>query len=250
MRLEYNVLKNKTALITGGASGIGRASAIAFAKAGANIFIIDINESDSKIVIDEIMSFGGNALYCNADVTNENEVCRAISYCTKKFGSLDYAHNNAGIVISTTTINCTEEIWQKVIDTNLKGYWLCMKHELIQMQKQGYGSIVNTSSISGLIGRAGDMPYNVSKHGIIGLTKTAALENADKNIRINCVCPGVIQTPWVKRVTKGLNELHPMNRIGQPEEVANAVIWLCSENSSFITGQSIAIDGGRIAGEW
>ena len=125
-----------------------------------------------------------------------------------------------------------------------------MKHEIMQMQKQGHGNIVNTSSISGLIGRAGDMPYNVSKHGIIGLTKTAALENADKNIRINAVCPGAIQTPWVKRVTKGLNELHPMNRIGQPEEVANAVMWLCSDESSFVTGHSLVIDGGRIAGEW
>jgi NAD(P)-dependent dehydrogenase (short-subunit alcohol dehydrogenase family) len=114
----------------------------------------------------------------------------------------------------------------------------------------GFGNIVNTSSISGLIGRAGDMPYNVSKHGIVGLTETAALENADRNIRINCVCPSAIQTPWVKRVTKGLNELHPMKRIGQPEEVANAVIWLCSEDSSFVTGHSLVIDGGRIAGEW
>lgn len=126
-----------------------------------------------------------------------------------------------------------------------------MKHELLQMQKQGYGNIVNTSSISGLIGRAGDMPYNVSKFGIIGLTKTAALENADKNIRINCVCPGAIQTQdWNNRILKKLGGLHPMNRIGQPEEVANAVMWLCSNDSSFITGHSLVIDGGRIAGEW
>ena len=125
-----------------------------------------------------------------------------------------------------------------------------MKHELIQMRKQGYGNIVNTSSISGLIGRAGDMPYNVSKHGIVGLTKTAALENADMNIRINCVCPGAIQTPWIKRMTKGLNKLQPMHRIGQPEEVANAVVWLCSDNSSFVTGHCLVVDGGRIAGEW
>jgi NAD(P)-dependent dehydrogenase (short-subunit alcohol dehydrogenase family) len=183
------------------------------------------------------------------DVTKENEVIEAIVRCVELFGIVDYAHNNAGIVISATTAACTEAIWQKVMDTNLKGYWLCMKHEILQMQKQRHGNIVNTSSISGLIGRAGDMPYNVSKHGIIGLTKTAALENADKNIRINAVCPGAIQTAWVKRVTKGLNELHPMNRIGQPEEVANAVVWLCSDESSFVTGHSLVIDGGRIAGE-
>jgi NAD(P)-dependent dehydrogenase (short-subunit alcohol dehydrogenase family) len=201
-------------------------------------------------VADEIATHGGKAVTHKADVTKEQEVSDAIARCVELFGTIDYAHNNAGIVISTTTVACTEEVWQKVIDTNLKGYWLCMKHEILQMQKQGCGNIVNTSSISGLIGRAGDMPYNVSKHGIIGLTKTAALENADKNIRINCVCPGAIQTPWVKRVTKGLNDLHPMKRIGQPEEVANAVVWLCSDESSFITGHSLVIDGGRIAGEW
>jgi NAD(P)-dependent dehydrogenase (short-subunit alcohol dehydrogenase family) len=243
-------MKGKTVLITGGISGIGRASSIAFAKAGANVFIIDINDAESNSVLYEVTSLGAKAFYYKADVTKENEVSDAISKCVEEFNAIDYAHNNAGIVISATTVNCTEEIWQKIIDTNLKGYWLCMKYELMQMQKQGYGNIVNTSSISGLIGRAGDMPYNVSKHGIIGLTKTAALENADKNIRINCVCPGAIQTPWVKRVTKGLNELHPMNRIGQPDEVANAVVWLCSDNSSFITGHSLVIDGGRIAGEW
>ena len=243
-------MKNKTAFVTGGASGIGRASTIAFAKAGANVFILDIDIAGADAVACEITAFGGKAVAHKADVTKEHEVSEAIARCIELLGAIDYAHNNAGIVISTTTAACTEDIWQKVIDTNLKGYWLCMKHEILQMQKQGHGNIVNTSSISGLIGRAGDMPYNVSKHGIIGLTKTAALENADKNIRINCVCPGTIQTPWVKRVTKGLNELHPMNRIGQPEEVANAVLWLCSDESSFVTGHSLVIDGGRIAGEW
>jgi len=243
-------MQRKAALITGGASGIGRASAVAFAKAGANVFILDIDTDGMSTVVDEITSDGGKAVAHKADVTKEYEVIEAITRCVELFGAIDYAHNNAGIVISTTTTACTEAIWQKVIDTNLKGYWLCMKHEIMQMQKQGHGNIVNTSSINGLIGRAGDMPYNVSKHGIIGLTKTAALENADQNIRINAVCPGAIQTPWVKRVTKGLNALHPMNRIGQPEEVANAVVWLCSDESSFVTGHSLVIDGGRIAGEW
>ena len=223
---------------------------IASSNFGENLFILDIDVSGANAVAEEITALGGKASAHKTDVTKEYEVEEAVAHCVELFGSIDYAHNNAGIVISTTTAACTEDIWQKVIDTNLKGYWLCMKHEILQMQKQGHGNIVNTSSISGLIGRAGDMPYNVSKHGIIGLTKTAALENADKNIRINCVCPGAIQTPWVKRVTKGLNELHPMKRIGQPEEVANAVIWLCSDESSFITGHCLVIDGGRIAGEW
>ncbi|HBN83726.1 MAG TPA: hypothetical protein DDZ89_07755 [Clostridiales bacterium] len=248
--MENGEFKGKTVFITGGASGIGRASAFAFSSVGANVYIIDIDEHGGKTVTNEINASGGIAVFHVADVRNEHDIIHAVEACVRQFGAIDFAHNNAGIVISTTTLACTEEIWQKVIDTNLKGYWLCMKHELLQMQKQGFGNIVNTSSISGLIGRAGDMPYNVSKHGIIGLTKTAALENADKNIRINCVCPGAIQTPWVKRVTKGLNELHPMKRIGQPEEIANAVVWLCSEDSSFITGHSLVIDGGRIAGEW
>lgn len=239
----------KTVLITGGLSGIGYASANAFAKANYNIFIMDINNTNSTFIINNLKALGCDAFFYHADITKENEVCAAISKCVSLFGKIDCAHNNAGIVISKTTSECTEEIWDKIIDTNLKGYWLCMKHEILQMKKQGFGNIVNTSSISGLIGRAGDMPYTVSKHGIIGLTKVAALENAKYNMRINCVCPGAIQTPWVKRVTKSLCELHPMGRIGQPEEVANAVVWLCSDNASFITGQNLVIDGGRIAGE-
>ena len=242
---------SKAVFITGGASGVGRASAIAFAKAGENVFIIDIDIDGMNAAVDEIIAFGGKAVAHKADVTKEQEVSDAVSRCAQLFGSIDYAHNNAAVIISKSTVNCTEEIWDKTINTNLKGYWLCMKYEILQMQKQGHGSIVNTSSISGLIGRAGDMPYNVSKSGIIGLTKTAALENADKNIRINCVCPGAIQTKdWNDRVIKKLGSLHPMNRVGQPEEVANAVMWLCSDNSSFVTGHSLVIDGGRIAGEW
>ena len=245
------IMQNKTVLITGGASGIGKASAIAFAKAGANVFIIDIDVDSMNAVADEITAFGGNAVAYKADVSKEYEVSDAVARCVELFDSIEYAHNNAAVIISKSTVNCTEDIWNATMNTNLKGYWLCMKHEILQMQKQGHGNIVNTSSISGLIGRAGDMPYNVSKFGIIGLTKTAALENADKNIRINCVCPGAIQTrEWNDRVLKKLGGLHPMNRIGQPEEVANAVMWLCSDNSSFITGHSLVIDGGRIAGEW
>jgi NAD(P)-dependent dehydrogenase (short-subunit alcohol dehydrogenase family) len=241
---------NKTVLITGSASGIGLATAKLFAQNGYNIFMTDIDTEKNTLAADEIKNSGGSAYAFTADVRLENEVSAAVGKCVEVFGSLDCAFNNAGIVISKNTVSCTEEIWDKIIDTNLKGYWLCMKHELIQMQKQGHGNIVNTSSISGLIARAGDMPYNVSKFGIVGLTKTAALENADKNIRINCICPGAVQTPWVKRVTKGLNELQPMGRIAQPEEIAQAVLWLCSDNSSFMTGHALVLDGGRIAGEW
>jgi NAD(P)-dependent dehydrogenase (short-subunit alcohol dehydrogenase family) len=148
-------LSGNTVLVTGGASGIGRASAIAFAKAEANVFILDIDISGMNAVVDEIAALGGNSVAHKADVTKEHEVSEAIARCVEFFGAIDYAHNNAGIAVSTTTAACTEAIWQKVIDTNLKGYWLCMKHEILQMQKQGHGNIVNTSSISGLIGRAG-----------------------------------------------------------------------------------------------
>ncbi|MDR1663324.1 MAG: SDR family NAD(P)-dependent oxidoreductase, partial [Clostridiales bacterium] len=144
-------MKGKTVLITGGVSGIGRASAISFAKEGTHVFIIDINDAESGAVLDEIKRLGGKAFYYHADVSNEAEVSGAVSECVRQFGTLDFAHNNAGIAISRTTVNCTEEIWTKIIDTNLKGYWLCMKYELLQMQQQGHGSIVNTSSISGLI---------------------------------------------------------------------------------------------------
>lgn len=241
---------NKTILITGSASGIGKATAKLFTKNHYNVFMVDIDEINNTMTAAEITNNGGSAFAYTADVRNENEVSTAVSKCIEMFGSLDCAFNNAGIVISKNTVNCTEEIWNKVINTNLKGYWLCMKHELLQMQKQGYGNIVNTSSISGLIARAEDMPYNVSKFGIVGLTKTAALENAEKNIRVNCICPGAVQTPWVKRVTKVLNELQPMGRIAQPEEIAQAVLWLCGDDSSFMTGHALVLDGGRIAGEW
>jgi len=241
---------NKTVLITGSASGIGKATAKLFARNNYNVFLVDIDEVNNAYVDDEIKNNGGVAYSFTADVRNESEVSKAVNKCVEVFGSIDCAFNNAGIVVSKNTVNCTEEIWNKIMDTNLKGCWLCMKYEILQMQKQGHGNIVNTSSISGLIARAGDMPYNVSKFGIVGLTKTAALENADKNIRINCICPGAVQTPWIKRVTKGLNELQPMGRIAQPEEIAEAVLWLCSDKSSFMTGHALVLDGGRIAGEW
>ncbi len=240
---------NKTILITGSASGIGKATAKLFAKNQYNVFLIDIDEQNNQNVADEINN-GGNAVAFSADVRIEDEVSNAVKRCIEVFGALDCAFNNAGIAVSKNTVDCTEDIWDRVIDTNLKGYWLCMRHELKQMHTQGHGNIVNTASISGLIARAGDMPYNVSKFGIVGLTKTAALENAGKNIRVNCICPGAVQTPWVKKVTKGLNELQPMGRIAQPEEIAEAVLWLCSDRSAFMTGHALVLDGGRIAGEW
>lgn len=244
------MFREKVAVITGGGSGIGKATALAFAKEGAKVFIIDINKPAGLETVAEIEQSGGTGCFYQADVSKATEVQSAIEQCVATYGQLDYAFNNAGIVVSTTTTECTEEIWEKIMNTNLKGVWLCMKYELHVMIKQSRGVIVNTSSISGLIGRKGDMPYTVSKHGIIGLTKTAALEYAANGIRINCVCPGSIHTPWVKKVTKRLNEMHPLGRIGTPEEVADAVLWLCSDKAAFVTGHSLVLDGGRTAGEW
>lgn len=244
------MFQKKVALITGGGSGIGRATVLEFVKEGAKVFIVDINEENGKETMVKVKDLGGEGFFYKADVSEESQIEKAILKCIEIYGRIDYCHNNAGIVICSNTVDCTVEIWDKVINTNLKGVWLCMKHEIKQMLLQGHGAIVNTSSISGLIGRTGDMPYSVSKFGIVGLTKTAALEYADKNIRINCVCPAAIHTPWVKKVTKGLCKLHPMNRIGEPKEVADSVIWLCSDKSSFITGHALIVDGGRIAGEW
>jgi NAD(P)-dependent dehydrogenase (short-subunit alcohol dehydrogenase family) len=240
----------KTVIVTGGGSGIGKATALAFGREEANVFIIDIDETAGKETLTQLERSGGNGYFCLADVSNENDVHQAVEQCINVYGQIDCAYNNAGIVVSKSTVECTEEIWDRIINTNLKGIWLCMKYEIPQMLKKQHGVIVNASSIAGLIGRGGDMPYNVSKFGIIGLTKTAALEVAGKGLRINCVCPGAILTPWVKKVSKKLNELQPMGRIGQAEEVADAVLWLCSEKSTFVTGHALVIDGGRIAGEW
>jgi len=244
------MFNGKVALVTGGGSGIGRATVLEFIKEGAKVFVIDVNKESGEETLAKVKEIGGDSYYYQADVSIEDQVESSISKCIKIYGKVDYCHNNAGIVICSRTADCTVEVWDKVINTNLKGVWLCMKHEIRHMLSQGHGAIVNTSSISGLIGRAGDMPYNVSKFGIVGLTKTAALEYANKNIRINCVCPAAIHTSWVKRVTNGLCKLHPMNRIGEPKEVADAVLWLCSDKSSFVTGHALVVDGGRIAGEW
>lgn len=243
---EFN---GQVVFLTGGGKGIGKTTALMFAKYKAKIFLVDINLEAAEETSKCINENGGVCHAYQADISIEKDVKGAVDKCTSLLGDITYAHNNAGIVISANTENCTEENWEKVINTNLKGTWFCMKYEIKNMKQKQRGSIVNTASISGLTARKGDMPYVVSKHGIIGLTKTAALENAQYGIRINAVCPGAINTDWVKRVTKGLNEMHPLGRIGTTEEVANAVLWLSSDQSSFVTGHSLVIDGGRIAGE-
>lgn len=247
------IFKDKVAIVTGGSFGIGRATAIAFANRGAKVAIVDCVEDQETLNL--IKSSGGEAIFINCDVSNDVNVRLMVQKVIDQYGRLDYAFNNAGIEgHQAITHECTEEIWERTIGVNLKGVWLCMKYEIQQMLKQGRGAIVNTASIAGLVGFQGLPAYVASKHGVIGLTKTAALEYAKLGIRINAVCPGVIKTPMVDRFTgknkeveKQFENMEPVGRMGQPEEVAEAAIWLCSDAASFVTGDAMAVDGGWIA---
>jgi NAD(P)-dependent dehydrogenase (short-subunit alcohol dehydrogenase family) len=245
--------KDKVALVTGGSYGIGRATAIAFAERGAMVAIADWIEDNETV--ETIKSQGGEAIFIKCDVSNPDQVKGMIDTIIDKFGSLDYAFNNAGIEgANGETADCTEENWDKTVSVNLKGVWLCMKYEIPQMLKNGKGNIVNCASIAGLVGFTGLPAYVASKHGVVGLTKTTALEYVKRGIRVNAVSPGVIKTAMVDRVTgkdktveKQYEDMEPIGRMGQPEEVAEAVVWLCSDSSSFVTGQALAVDGGWIA---
>ncbi len=248
--------KNRITLVTGGSSGIGKESAIAFARAGATVVIADIDVNAGKKVIDQINNSTGDGEFQQADISKASDVKRLIEVIIQRHGKLDFAHNNAGVEgVLEKTAECSEENWDHVIRTNLKSVWLSMKYEILQMCKQGAGSIVNTSSVYGLVGCDRGMPaYSASKSGIIGLTKTAALEYASSGIRVNVICPGAIDTAFRHRLVgpNGENptrnqQRYPIGRIGTPEEVANAVIWLCSEKASYITGSVLTIDGGLTA---
>ncbi len=243
------------ALVTGAASGIGRATALAFAREGADLVLTDINAELGKKTAQEIESMGRKVLFLKADMSNEDDVKNMMTQTLKTFGRLDCAFNNAGIEgTQASTVDCSSKNWDHVINVNLKSVWLCMKYQIPLMLKQEGGAIVNCSSIAGLVGFPGIPAYVASKHGVIGLTKTAALEYAKLNIRINAVCPGVIQTPMIDRFTHGeastRNQLvngEPVGRVGQPEEVAESVLWLCSHSASFVTGHSLVVDGGWVA---
>jgi len=248
-----NIFQDKVALVTGGSFGIGRATAIAFAARGAKVVIVDWVED--KETLNEITASGGNATFVKCDVSKDADVKMLIEKTITTYGRLDYAFNNAGVEgASAPTQDCREENWEKVVGVNLKGIWLCMKYEIPQMLKQGKGAIVNNASIAGLVGFPGITAYVASKHGVIGLTKNAALENAKLGIRVNVVCPGVIKTPMIDRFTgkqkeveKQFENMEPIGRMGQPEEVAEAVMWLCSDGASFVTGHALAVDGGWVA---
>ena len=243
---------NKVVLITGAASGIGRAMARAFAMHGARLALADVNQIGLQETVVEVKDMGNEAIAITADVSKAQDVERMVQTTVDHFGHLDVACNNAGIEgQQAPTAECTEENWDLVIDINLKGVWLCMKYEIPVMVKAGGGVIVNTASVAGVVGFGNIAAYVASKHGINGLTRTAALEYATQGLRVNSICPGAIETPMVERFTqgseearKGLHEMHPMGRMGKPEEIAAAAVWLCSEEASFVTGHAMPVDGG------
>ena len=248
-------LQGKIALVTGGGSGIGRATSLRLAREGAKIMIADYVPDSAERTVKMIKDAGGEASCLAADVSVTKQVEAMIAKTVETYGRIDCAFNNAGIEGKMgSTVDCSEENFDRTIAINLKAVWLCMKYEIPQMLKQGGGSIVNTASIAGLVGFEGLPAYNASKHGVIGLTRTAALEYATKNIRVNCVCPGVIRTPMVERLldSGGMNETEmqagePVGRFGKPEEIGEGVLWLLSDAASFVTGHPLVIDGAWVA---
>jgi NAD(P)-dependent dehydrogenase (short-subunit alcohol dehydrogenase family) len=252
-------LDQKVALVTGGSSGIGRASALAFARDGAKVVVSDVDVIGGEETVRLIQSTGGAATFIPADVARESQVGALMKKGVEIYGRLDCALNNAGIQGELRqTAECSDENWNRIIAINLTGVWLCMKHELAYMLPQGSGAIVNTASNFGLVGSPGMPAYSASKHGVLGLTKTAALEYAKAGIRVNAVCPGPTQTPLVDRIlnqqpqlasqiVEAIKAREPVGRMGRPEEIAEAVTWLCSEAASFVTGIALAVDGGFVA---
>ncbi|MEH2036541.1 SDR family oxidoreductase [Nostoc sp.] len=243
----------KVAFVTGAANGIGRATALAFAREGANVVVADISEQGNQETARTIEELGGRALAVRCDVTRAEDVKAALDKAVEAFGRLDIAFNNAGSEQAITAMaDLTEEEWDRIVGINLRSVFLCMKYEIPLMLKQGSGAIVNTSSGAGVKGFKGQAAYVAAKHGVVGLTKAAALDYASQNIRINAVCPGIIDTPMMDRFSGGTPEgreqvisQEPIGRMGQPEEIANAVVWLCSDASSFAIGHALVIDGGQ-----
>ncbi len=247
-------LENRIALVTGAASGIGRATAIVLANEGATVVVSDINIVDGEETAHLLTTAGHQAIFIPCDVTRAIQVESMVRRTISTFKRLDYAVNNAGVGGDMTPTDLREEAtWDMILGINLKGVWLSMKYELAPMLDQSYGSIVNVASAAGLVGFRYASAYAASKHGVVGLTRSAALEYARKNIRVNAVCPGFTETPMVagmtdtnpKMVEANINAI-PMRRLGTPEEIAQAILWLCSDDSSFVTGHAMAVDGGTV----
>lgn len=245
----------KVSLVTGGASGIGRAAALAFGREGAKAVVTDVLVEGGEETVRMIKESGGQATFIKTDVSKTTEVEMLIEKVVETYGRLDFAFNNAGIEGTVAlTADCTEKNWDRTININLKGIWLCMKYEIPQMLQQGGGAIVNMASVAGLVGFRGLPAYCASKGGVVQLTRSAALEYAKDGIRVNVVCPGVIRTPMVERLLFGQPEaeagfvaMEPVGRMGKPEEIAEAVVWLCSDAASFVTGHPMVVDGGLVA---
>lgn len=250
-------MKGKVALVTGGSSGIGQATALAFARRGASVAIASRSSSKARAVVSAIEKIGCEVLWISTDLTDAKQVQTTIRKTVEKFGRIDYAFNNGGSGgVGGKTAEINEQAWDKTIDGYLKSVWLSMKYEIPELLKSGGGAIVNNSSVDGVRGYPfpSGSAYSAAKHGVIGLTKSAALEYISDNIRINAICPGWVGTPpverWMSKDPKVANRIlaqEPIGRLGTPEEIANAVVWLCSKEAAFVVGATLAVDGGYLA---
>ena len=242
----------KVALVTGGAMGMGLAAVEAYAREGASVVLSDANAEAGSAAIETLTEDGHEVTFVPCDVTVEAEVKALVEATVERYGRLDAAFNNAGIITPPAELpDVSSEDYQKTMAVNLDGVWFCMKYELAQMRQQGFGAIVNNSSLGGLLGNPGRAPYHATKHAILGLTKCAAIENAARGIQVNAVCPGTIDTPMVRALMERENlteeffaEKQPIARLGRPEEVASAVLWLCSPGASLVVGHALPVDGG------
>jgi len=244
-----SLLKDKTILITGGGSGVGRATALACAREGASVAVVDLDADHSEETVDLVQAAGGEAAFIQSEVTQSNQMKVAVQKTVETYGRLDCAFNNAGVVIDEPIqlADYDEEAWDKTIDINLKGVWLGMKHQIPAMLENGGGAIVNNASVMGIVGGC-CCSYVASKHGVIGLTKAGAVQYASMGIRVNAVCPGGIETPMMDALPledrERITAMHPIGRLATPEEVADAVVWLCSDRAAYLCGSVIAVDGG------